>query len=78
VAPGKQIRLTAHPKNIEARAAAAVGYDAAPLSALPWWGNGGDGTQPLRADHTCKIYSDGQLMGNSRMMREFPPDHNRR
>ena len=29
-----------------------------------------DGTRPVRADHTCRVYGRGQLMGNSHTLRE--------
>jgi hypothetical protein len=31
----------------------------------------GDGTRPVRADQTCRLYGDGQLMGDPSKMREF-------
>ena len=33
--------------------------------------SGADGTRPVRADQTCSIYANGQLMGNARTLREF-------
>lgn len=42
----------------------------APLSSLAS-GLVGDGTHPLRADQTCKIYDPGQLMGDPSKLREF-------
>jgi hypothetical protein len=48
--------------------------ESAPVSALHGW-RGGDGTQPLRGDRTCKRYGDGQLMGDPRRLREFIPQH---
>lgn len=32
-----------------------------------------DGTRPVRADQTCRLYAQGQLMGNSRTLREHAP-----
>ena len=29
-----------------------------------------DGTRPVRADHTCRVYGPGQLMGNIHTLRE--------
>ena len=31
------------------------------------------GTRPVLADHTCKVYQDGQRMGASQSHREFFP-----
>jgi hypothetical protein len=45
---------------------------AAPVSALHGV-RGHDGTAALAADHTCKVYRDGQLMGAPRSHREFLP-----
>ena len=30
-------------------------------------------TRPVRADHTCRTYKPGQLMGDSKRLREFSP-----
>jgi hypothetical protein len=43
--------------------------DAAPVSALHGW-RGCDGTRPIRADGTCRVYSAGQRMGHARSVRE--------
>lgn len=45
---------------------------AAPLSSLHGW-SGRDGTRPMRADQTCRIRVNGQLMGEKRSHREFIP-----
>ena len=44
----------------------------APLSSLQGW-HGQDGTRPMRADQTCKIRVNGQLMGEKKSHREFIP-----
>jgi hypothetical protein len=42
----------------------------------PWrptakgWRGGSKTTQPVRADSSCTTYGQGQLMGNSRLLRE--------
>jgi hypothetical protein len=42
----------------------------------PWkplaksWRGGSKATQPVRADSSCKSYGPGQLMGNSKLLRE--------
>jgi hypothetical protein len=42
----------------------------------PWkplakrWRGGSNTTQAVRADSSCKIYRPGQLMGNSKLIRE--------
>jgi hypothetical protein len=46
--------------------------DSAPLSALHGV-RGHDGTAAVRADQTCKVYGDGQLMGAPKSHREFLP-----
>jgi hypothetical protein len=33
----------------------------------------GDGTRPMRADATCRVYGPGQLMGDPKSHREFRP-----
>jgi len=42
----------------------------APISSIAACRNSG-GTRPMRADGTCRIYADGQLMGDPRSHREF-------
>jgi hypothetical protein len=44
--------------------------DSAPLSSLHGW-LGRDGTRPVRADQTCKVYKSGQAIGNPQTHREF-------
>ena len=39
-------------------------------------GGRGDGTQPVRADPSCRRFGTGQLMGNPDFIREFIPTHN--
>jgi hypothetical protein len=45
---------------------------AAPLSSLHGW-RGQDGTRPMRADQSCNIRGNGQLMGEPKSHREFIP-----
>ena len=37
------------------------------------WRGGHNTTCPVRGDQTCKKFGDGQLMGNSRTLREHKP-----
>jgi hypothetical protein len=43
----------------------------APWKPLPrnWW-HGSETTQAVRGDESCKRYGPGQLMGNSKLLRE--------
>lgn len=45
--------------------------ESAPVSSLGW-SLVGNGTRPIRADHTCSQHGDGQLMGDRQKLREFP------
>jgi len=45
--------------------------ETAPLSSLYQRLLRKDGTRPLRADQTCRVYSDKQSMGDPRKLRDF-------